>query len=186
MFGFFRRKNQDNQVAALYANIVKRARHPSFYQFGEVQDTFDGRFELLSLHVHIVLRDLRRRGLGREAQGQALFDTFFQDLDQGLRESGVGDMGISKKIRRMAEAFYGRAAAYDDVMIGSPCSNESLDALSQMISRNFFESDNKAKAAENLAAYAIALDQLLSKTSLETIISGQIFANDFDFENDKF
>jgi len=184
MFGFFRRKNQDNQVAALYANIVKRARHPSFYQFGEVNDTFDGRFELLSLHVHIVLRDLRRRGLGREAQGQALFDTFFQDLDQGLRESGVGDMGISKKIRRMAEAFYGRAAAYDEVMVGSPCSHESLGELTQMISRNFFDGA-KTKPAENLAAYAIALDQFLSNAELDTIISGQIFANDFDFENDK-
>jgi cytochrome b pre-mRNA-processing protein 3 len=184
MFGFFRRKNQDNQVAALYANIVKRARHPSFYKFGEVNDTFDGRFELLSLHVHIVLRDLRRRGLGREAQGQALFDTFFQDLDQGLRESGVGDMGISKKIRRMAEAFYGRAAAYDDVMIGSPCSHESLEELTQMINRNFFDGA-KIKPAENLAAYVIALDKFLSKAALDTIISGQIFVNDFDFENDK-
>ena len=182
MFGFFRRKNQDNQVAALYASLVERSRNPSFYLFGNIDDTFDGRFELLSLHVHLVLRALRSRGLGREEPGQLLFDTFFQYMDQGLRESGVGDMGISKKIRRMAEAFYGRAAAYDNVMGDTPTQMDVLEVLTAMISKNFFDGQSCKGSAKTLAAYTINLDHLLSEANLDDIMSGQVLARDFDLE----
>lgn len=134
MFEFFKKKREAGQIAHLYALIVKRSRHPDFYKIAGVPDTLDGRFDLLALHIHLYLRALRAHNYGRHPVGQGLFDAFFGDLDQGLRESGVGDLSVAKKIRRMVEAFYGRAAAYDAAFADS----DRCEALCEVFYRNIF------------------------------------------------
>ena len=103
-------------LSPAYAAIMAQARKPDHYGAGAVPDSFDGRFDMLAVHVHLVLRRLRSDGVARDDIGQALFDMFFRDMDQAMREAGVGDLGVGKKIRKMAQAFYGRAAAYDEAM----------------------------------------------------------------------
>ena len=88
-----------------YTAIMAQARKPDHYGAGGVPDSFDGRFDMLAIHVHLVLRRLRSEGVARDDIGQALFDMFFRDMDQAMREAGVGDLGVGKKIRKMAQAF---------------------------------------------------------------------------------
>jgi len=110
-FPLFRRTERQDTISTLYGTIVAQARLPCFYRDYGVPDTVDGRFELLVLHLAIVLDrladDPALRGLG-----QALFDWFCQDMDHNLREMGVGDLAVPKEMQRIGEAFYGRANAY--------------------------------------------------------------------------
>jgi cytochrome b pre-mRNA-processing protein 3 len=173
MLSLFKKKRDRLNVGALYQHLVERSRHPVFYTQCGVPDTIDGRFDLLGLHVHLVLRDIRRRGQGREPLGQAVFDAFFGDLDQGLRESGVGDLSVAKKIRKMAEAFYGRAAAYDAAMGQAVAQDARKSSLSAAIARNVLQTEPN-KFSDTLAAYSIELEQSLSVAPLDDILSGNI------------
>jgi cytochrome b pre-mRNA-processing protein 3 len=99
-------------IEAIYGTIVTQAREPSFYRDLGVGDTVNGRFDLLVLHLWMVLRRLRSaEGVGDLSQ--ALFDHFCDDMDANLREMGVGDLAVPKRMQAFGEAFYGRAAAYD-------------------------------------------------------------------------
>ena len=140
----------------LYAAAVAQARAPGFYAAG-IPDTFDGRFDLLVLHVFLLVRRLRRDGRAGETLAQALFDATFDDMDRTLREMGVGDLGVPKRVKAMARAFYGRAAAYD----------AALDApddtrLAAALGRNLL-GDERAPAA--LCAYVRRADAELAAVS---------------------
>ncbi len=86
---------------------------PALYLALGVPDTVEGRFEALCLHVVLVLRHLRRLPAPAADIAQDLVNSVFAQLDSSLRELGVGDMGVSKRMKKLAQAFYGRAAAYD-------------------------------------------------------------------------
>lgn len=106
----FRRR--DRAVLAAYGRIVERARDLAFYTGWGVPDTLDGRFELLALHAFLVLN--RLKGAPEAAAfSQELFDLMFDDLDRGLREMGVTDLGVGRRVKEMASGFLGRIAAYD-------------------------------------------------------------------------
>lgn len=101
----------------LFALIVERARDPAFYRLAGVPDTVDGRFEMIGLHLFLVLRRLREEERDKEqarALAQSLFDIAFSNFDANLREMGVGDLSVGAKVKQMAQGFYGRAAAYDE------------------------------------------------------------------------
>jgi cytochrome b pre-mRNA-processing protein 3 len=108
-----RRRPRRDVVHDAYRRIVERAREPLFYTGWGVPDSFDGRFELLALHAFLVLHRLRGEGETADRFAQALFDTLFADMDRGLREMGVGDLGVGRYVKDMAKAFYGRIAAYE-------------------------------------------------------------------------
>jgi cytochrome b pre-mRNA-processing protein 3 len=90
---------------------VAQARLPCFYREYGVPDTVNGRFDLLVLHLAIVL-DRLAEGSELRAIGQALFDRFCEDMDDNLREIGIGDLSVPREMQRIGEAFYGRAQAY--------------------------------------------------------------------------
>jgi cytochrome b pre-mRNA-processing protein 3 len=100
-------------ASAAYNAIVARAREPWFYGAGGVADTPDGRFELLALHAFLVLHRLRREGPATRRFAQQLFDMMFADLDRALREMGVSDLGVGRRVKALAAGFYGRVAAYE-------------------------------------------------------------------------
>ena len=91
----------------LYDELVSRAREPVFFTAFAVADSLDGRFDVLALHAWLVLAEL-----GGGDAAQALTDTIFTGFDEAMREQGAGDMGIARKLKAMADAFYGRMAAY--------------------------------------------------------------------------
>jgi cytochrome b pre-mRNA-processing protein 3 len=116
----FRRSSPRRSIHALYGAIVAQARSPTFYTSYGVPDTVEGRFDLIVFHLVLLLHRLGREneaggGIERAPAGDAgqrLFDAFCRDLDDNLREMGVGDLAVPKKMRRFGEAFYGRLGAY--------------------------------------------------------------------------
>ncbi len=101
--------SKPNPIAAVYDAIVASARQPNFYANLGVPDTLDGRFDMIVLHLFLVLDRMKGED---EKFRQSLTDYFFMDMDRSLREIGVGDLTVGKKVRKMAEAFYGRINAY--------------------------------------------------------------------------
>jgi cytochrome b pre-mRNA-processing protein 3 len=132
-------------IEAIYGMIVTQAREPLFYRDLGVPDTVNGRFDLLLLHLWMVLRHLRSQAGGIELS-QALFDHFCADMDANLREMAVGDLTVPKQMQKLGEAFYGRSAAYDMAL------TDSGEALAQAICRNVLEGEN-IDSARRLAAY---------------------------------
>ncbi|RJF78611.1 ubiquinol-cytochrome C chaperone family protein [Rhodopseudomonas palustris] len=116
-------------IEAIYGMIVAQARAPAFYQQYGVADTVNGRFEMIVVHLWLVLRRIRAV---QDASpfAQALFDYFCSDLDANLRELGVGDLSVPKRMQAFGEAFYGRSAAYDLAM------TEGDEALAIALNRN--------------------------------------------------
>lgn len=117
MFGFLRKKAPYAQAAEqAYARMLQTVRAPEFYKNYGVPDTFDGRFDLLMIHIFITVNRLIAEGQAGLDFNQALFDMTFADMDQTLREAGIGDMGVPKHQRRMMKAFNGRMHAYDEAL----------------------------------------------------------------------
>src|SRR3984893_3591558 len=108
----FSRGSQSNTIACLYGTIVAQARLPAFYQIYGVPDTVDGRLEMIMLHTVLFLRRLESEAAPIRALGQGLFDRFCRDMDDSMREMGVGDLAVPRNMRKIGEAFYGRQAAY--------------------------------------------------------------------------
>ena len=110
---FFRilgKKNSTKKAKHLYNNALNQSRLEVFYSEYGVPDSVDGRFEMIALHVFLILHRLKQRDIGDEDLSQELFDHMFKDLDQALREMGIGDLSVGRKVKSMAKAFYGRIA----------------------------------------------------------------------------
>jgi cytochrome b pre-mRNA-processing protein 3 len=145
-FGLGQQRRQRRMLAdRLYAKAVAGARQPPFYSHLQVPDSVDGRFDLLVLHVFLLLHRLRDDGPGSQLLAQSLFDLMFADMDRSLREMGVSDMSVGKRIKEMARAFYGRIEAYD-AGLGDPT------LLRQALSRNLYRGGLVAEVS--LAALA--------------------------------
>jgi len=142
-------------IDAIYGMIVTQAREPLFYRDLGVPDTVNGRFDLIVLHLWMVLR---RLGAIAEmtALSQALFDRFCADMDDNLREMAIGDLAVPKKMQAFGEAFYGRIAAYDLALTDSP------EALAKAIGRNILEGGDIGEA-RRLAAYVVAVIATLER-----------------------
>ena len=190
LLDFLKPRDKTASVQGAYVSIVKQARRPELYAPGCAPDNFDGRFDMMALHVHLVLRRMRALGMGRSDIGQDLFDMFFKDMDQAMREAGVGDMGVGKKVQKMVEAFYGRATAYDGVLDAQgdnaqvdngPGENASSDIsdIYDILSRNLYPdaaiSPQNEAGLRALTAYALALEAHLAGLTLDDILSGQGF-----------
>ena len=131
MFTLFRANAIRNAAELAYRRVVEHARRPGFFADCGVPDTVDGRFELISLHAFLYLHRLRSEAAAA-ALGQRFFDTMFADFDRSLREMGTGDLSVGREIRRMAEGFFGRIAAYDRGLA------EGDSALQPALARNLF------------------------------------------------
>jgi cytochrome b pre-mRNA-processing protein 3 len=161
------RKDPAKEAAtAFFASISEQARHPRFYEAMGVADSVDGRFELLILHTYLVLKRLKAKGREEERLSQRLADALFANLDDALREMGVGDLSVAKKIRRMAEGFRGRIAAYEKAM-----EREDDAELAAALARNVYESDDPSKAVQ-LASYVRRAVRSLDEQPAARLLAG--------------
>ncbi len=108
-----RGKGHGGPARALYAALVAQSRRPVFYRDFAVADTPAGRFEMIAVHACLVLHRLKGEGTAAAALAQKVFDVMFADMDQNLREMGIGDLAVGKRVKRLAQGFYGRIAAYE-------------------------------------------------------------------------
>jgi cytochrome b pre-mRNA-processing protein 3 len=146
MFSFFKADPVQHAAELAYRRVVEQARQPRFFTDGGMPDTVDGRFELICLHAFLYLHRLKREHPGSADMGQRFFDVMFLDFDRALREMGTGDLSVGREVRRMAEAFYGRIAAYEQGLAGD-------DAMLQpALARNLF--GTVTPSAAQLAAVA--------------------------------
>jgi len=166
----FNRKKTKDHAHLLYVAIVNQARQPFLFDNFGVPDTVDGRFDMISLHVFLILRKLNTDENKVEGLSQSLFDTMFDDMDRSLREMGAGDLGVGKRVKAMATAFYGRLYAYEKAM-----ENEDSELLTGAILRNVFRGEEpRKKDAEKIAKYTNCFFLKLSRYSVEELILGNI------------
>jgi len=161
-------RRSEPTIAALYGAIVTQARDPRFYEGFGVPDTVLGRFDLVVLHLALVLRRLRAGDGSGRAVAQRVFDTFCRDMDHSLREMGISDQGVPLHMRRVGEAFYGRAQAYD-LALGQ----DGNDALAEALSRNVYAQE-PAVAAELLATYVRRAVDDLEAQALDRLLAGVV------------
>ena len=158
---------QPDPARILYEAIVAAARQPKFYLDHAVADTIDGRFDMIALHMFLVLERMRGQGGTSENVRQQLTDHFFLDMDRSLREMGVGDLSVGKKVRKMAEVFYGRVAAYDTA------GREGPEALVNALARNVY-ADATSPHAEGLAEWVKSARDSLADQSPDRIVQGEV------------
>ena len=156
-------------IEQLRGEIVAAARRPALYEALAAPDRLDGRFELLALHAGLVLRRLVAIGGLADHVAQDLVNSLFLHFDDTLREMALSDIAVSKRLKTMREAFYGRNAAYATAL-----DSGSRADLAAALARNVYGGgrDGAAKAAA-LASYVAALDAALAATPIEDFISGQ-------------
>ena len=171
MFSFFRKDSaRENAAMALYSAAVAQARTPEFYERLGVADTPDGRFDMVMLHVYLLLRRIKDESRGGKDLAQALFDLMFADMDRNLREMGAGDIGVSHRIKDMVQAFYGRIAAYDAGL----AANSDAD-LASALRRNLYrkmDPDDRTVAA--VAAYVRSQAKALTEQPTEALLAGGV------------
>ena len=166
------RRSQLRECAyRLYGRIVEQARRPAFYAECGVPDTIDGRFDMIVLHAVLVLRRLRREGEEGRALGQETFDAMMDDMDRSLREMGVGDLGVGRRVKAMARAFYGRAEAYEAALAAGG------GALDDAVRRNLFGTvAPPPDAISSIAAYV-----RLEAAALDSQAGGDLLAGEVRF-----
>ncbi|HSI39639.1 MAG TPA: ubiquinol-cytochrome C chaperone family protein [Xanthobacteraceae bacterium] len=166
----FRRNDRQATIERLYGVIVAQSRRPAFYTDFAVPDTIEGRFEMILLHGFLLLHRLKAEPEANRALGQEVFDAFCVDMDANLREMGVGDLAVPKKMKRVAQAFYGRIGAYDAAL-----AEPDPQALAAALLRNVYASDAAhLPQARILADYVRAATADLGAQSYEKLAAGEL------------
>ena len=168
-FGLFGRKRFERAGFELYNAAVRAAREPYYYTVCQVPDTMDGRFDMVGLHVFLVIHRLRDAGERGKALGQAVFDAMFSDMDFTLRELGVGDMNVGKRVKAMWEAFHGRSSVYATALLA-----HDPAVLAEAIERNVWRGQAPAGQAQAIAAIILQQDRHLAEQPVESLEAGRV------------
>ena len=169
---FSRMRTAPSPAQNAYLQIVAQARQNAFYTQAQVPDSVDGRFDMIVLHACLVMRRLAAdKGSIAKEFSQELFDEMFLDMDRSLREMGVGDLSVGKKIKKMAQVFYGRAAAYEEGILQYA---DHPAVLEDAVMRNIFPATKDATGAKQIARYMVELAESLDKQPIEGLLTGDI------------
>jgi cytochrome b pre-mRNA-processing protein 3 len=168
LFGRERKANRA-VTEALYERIVAAARQRVFYSDWNVPDTPLGRFEMLSLAMLLFQHRLRgEEGMAQEV-AQVLIDEFFIDVEHSLRELGISDPGVPKRMKKLARMFYGRTAAYTDAL-----DRDDAVAMAAALARNVRPDETAWPEAAQLAGYAFAAQEALAAQPTDAICAGRL------------
>jgi cytochrome b pre-mRNA-processing protein 3 len=148
----------------LYGAIVTGARQPAFYSGCGVEDTPEGRYEMIALHLYLVIERLKGAGPQADRIAQRVMEAFVTDMDDSMREMGVGDLSVGKKVKRSAAGLYERFSAYRAAQA------KSGEALEEQIGI-FVPGGVKAAS---IARYVVTSTEELKSTSLEDVLSGHV------------
>ncbi|MEP1206017.1 MAG: ubiquinol-cytochrome C chaperone family protein [Rhizobiaceae bacterium] len=161
----FGRNVHTDLAHALYGTVVARARDPHFYINYQVPDTLDGRFELLVMHLFLLHNRLKDEDHSSRQISQLVFDAFIDDMDAALREAGVGDQSVPKKIAKMTQVFYGRTGAYEKALQDQ----DLVGSLAEVIGRNLYPDTDSKGAETDLAHYMAWQSRDLTQKSADDI-----------------
>lgn len=171
VLGIFGRKKRDNQriVIGVYEALTEAGRLPLLYEKLGVPDTVMGRFEMLAAHMILFLRRARSGSPALQALAQDIVDEFFLDIDHSIRELGVGDVGVPKKMKKFGRMFYGRLDAYAPALDAGDC-----NALAEALRRNVHPTTDTAPDMAPLALYLTEVAEALDTCSDEDIVAGRV------------
>lgn len=163
-------KPHEEKAFILYGSIVAQARQAYFYRDLKVADTVEGRYDMIIIHAFLLFYRLKEESEDARLLSQTVFDAMFKDLDQSLREMGVGDMGVGPRIKKMASALYGRITAYDKALEA-----EDNTELEQAIARNVFtKTEPEDLVLKLLGNYIRSNVEHFRLISLDDIFAGKI------------
>lgn len=159
----------------VYETIVAAARQKRFYAQFQVPDTALGRYEMVSLHVFLTLHRMRGDNQGLKDLAQRITDEFFKDVDHSLRELGIGDQSVPKRIKKLARMFYGRVNAYSIALDA-----DDRGALADALTRNIRPDLEIWPSARHLSKYVLLCRDHLATIGDEALIAGEISFIDAD------
>jgi cytochrome b pre-mRNA-processing protein 3 len=148
----------------LYGVIVTGARQPAFYAECGVEDTPEGRYEMIALHLFLVIERLKGAGPQADRVAQRVMETFVTDMDDSMREMGVGDLSVGKKVKRSAAGLYERFRAYRGALA------QPGDALADEIAA-FVPGVRDGRA---IAGYVMQQARELKRLETDAVLSGQV------------
>lgn len=170
LLSLIRRGRHERVGFELYGAAVAAARDPFLYTGLGVPDTLDGRFDMVALHTFLLIQRLKREPAPGPALAQAVFDAMFSDMDINLREMGVGDLSVGRKVRVMWEAFHGRAAAYASTMTEGDAA-----AFDAALERNVWRGNSPPNGStQTLRRIVLAQDAHLSAQTFEALARGNV------------
>ena len=164
------RSNVQAKAEKLYGGVVAAARQPMFYGEGRVADAPQGRFEMVLLHLFLLVERLAKDGKEGAQLSQALIETFVADMDDCMREMGVGDMAVPKRVKRAAALFYKRAIGYRAGMLEALREPANDAPLAAFLQSALLPDGGDQQFGRSLAAYAAHLAQKLAGCSSEDIM----------------
>ena len=174
MFGWFgKRDDRLAPVNALFARVAEASRRPALYLAGGIPDTFEGRFEALTLHAFLVMRRLRALPAPAADLAQEFVDACFAYLELGFRNGGISDIAVPKRMKKIGQSFYGRVGAYEAAL-----DQAEPAALVEALRRNaspgegaLVLADYMRRAGSHLAG--LDLDAILAEETLFPAIEGE-------------
>lgn len=171
--GVFRQPLYENEAKSLYQACVAQARQPIFYETYQVEDSIDGRFDMVCLHVCLILNRLDLTKTKEACLAQDLFDAMFKDFEQNLRLMGISDLKISKEMKKMWTAFNGRRQMYLTAL------KNSREALAATLHKNLYKDSaaTKPQNIEKMAKYTLNIEKYLAKTGIDDIFEGKVQFN---------
>ena len=168
VFGMFQRQKKNRwAVDKLHNSIITQSLRPDFYFDGGARDNFSGRFEMTSLHAVLIFRRLRTAGAAGRELVQEVTNALFDGFDEALRDIGTGDLSVGKKIRKMGEAYYGRAKAYDEALAAEPPADMLQDALVRNLGLD-------PAQGPRFRAYVRLVEDTLQRHEDAQLLSGQV------------
>ena len=165
--GLLGKSNVKRTAERLHGSAVGQSRAPALYTNLGAPDSVEGRFEQLTLHLILLIERLKGEPGEPAAVRQTLFDTYVNYLDGAIREMGVGDLAVGKRMRKLGEAFYGRARSYDEAFAALP----DTAPLEAVVQRTLLPPQS-AVGPGGLAAYALACREALARQDVATLLKG--------------
>jgi len=168
IFGLFKKKNHNQSIVnRQYAALTSTARIPFFYTDLDVPDTVMGRFELLAVVMILFFRRTAKSASSGQELAQEIVDAFFQDIDHSIRELGIGDQSVPKRMKKLAGMFYGRLETYATAL-----EEKSVEKLASALQRNIYPENPDAPSMRGLAEWMITAEAALAEVSEDEISRG--------------
>lgn len=178
MFGLFT-KQPSQEALKVYETLVLQARQPHFFGSGRAPDTFEGRFELVVLHLWLFYWRTRDAGKDAQKKTEEVFQEFVEHLDRTYREIGVSDLKVPKRMEISASALYGRMSAYTDAIEIE--TDERQEAIRQVVSRNILGDGDEGEFSQHMTNYILACVDHLAGQKIDHILRGEIQFPAFEF-----
>lgn len=169
---FSRNNSAITDAKLIYSLLMKQSRKKMFYGSGKAKDNYDGRIDVLTLHMAIVLNALRSYDINGKLLSQALFDVMRDDFEIAMREEGLSDTGIKRRIKPMMQLFYTRVKAYVEAIEA-----DDPKLLLDIFKKNY--SIDTGKFPNKISEYAFAFNSNCASLSLGEIAQAKFVFTDF-------